>query len=846
MVARHKYRTLCGGQQPVGALLSMVSSSTLWLVWSVGAIWSVGVIWSIGSLTPLQAAEPAISRLSPPGFQRGTESDLEIAGARLADAKKLLFFSGGIEVVSLTAEADNKVKARIKIPENCPPGLHALRLASATGMSNLRMIGVSPLPQLQEAEPNSDFVAPQAIAVGHTINGLIKNEDVDYYVVELAENQPLTVELEGLRLQTEFFDPFVAILDANRFEVARSDDAPLLQQDCVCSVIAPKAGKYIIEVRESSFGGNDNCQYRLHVGDYPRPMAVIPSGGQPGETIQATLVDSTGKSWTEAITLPSTPNTNFSFVAVKDGKVAPSPNTLRVVSMPNVLETEPDNDPAKLGAHDLPVAFNGVLQTAGDIDWFKFRGKKDQQIEAVVWGRRVLRSPIDSWLEIHKVGGGRLAAADDTGGPDAVQAFKIPEDGEYMIAVRDHLNQGSPIHAYRIEISPPTPSLALEIAELQRYESQTLEIPRGGRMAVMLNAQRKNFSSDLALKLDGAPAGIEIVNPNIPAALGQIPLMIRAAADAPVDAALVGINAQTVGNDLNLTGKLNQRTMLVRGQNNVDMWGHNADRASVVVCETSPFDIEVVQPKVPLVRNGASSLTVKVTRQPEFKEPIRLRVLYAPGGVSASGSVQIAPDQTQAEVPLTANGNAALGTFPITVLARCKLAKGGDMWMASEFINLEIADAYFDFKFNKSVAEIGKPSVLGVGLTIKRPTEGEAQIEIVGLPAGVTAPQGPIKVAGDATSLSFPLEVAADAKPGQFKTLVCKATITRPDGTIVQNQGTGEIQIDAPVSQPTAVAAAPVQPTPAPAPAAKPLTRLEQLRQAKAAAAQQPPAGGSN
>ncbi len=458
-------------------------------------------VLTLGSLT---AAEPVISRLSPPGFQRGSEVDLEITGARLGDAKKLLFFSGGIEVVSLTPDKDNKVVAKLKIPADCPPGLHALRLASATGMSNLRLLGVSPFPQLQEAEPNSDFAAPQPITVGHTINGVVRNEDVDYYVVELAENQPLTVELEGLRLNTEMFDPFVAILDANRFEVARSDDAPLLQQDCVCSVVAPKAGKYIIEVRESSFGGNDNCQYRLHVGDYPRPMAVVPAGGSPGETINATLVDSTGKTWNESIKLPDAPG-EFAFVASKDGKFAPSPNMLRVAKMANAIETEPDNDPAKLTAHELPLACNGVLQSQGDVDWFKFKAKKDQQIEAVVWGRRVLRSPIDSYLEIHKVGGGRLAAADDSGGPDAVQAFKIPADGEYMVAIRDHLNQGSPIHAYRIEITAPTPSLSLDIAELQRYVAQTLEIPRGGRMAVMLNAQRKSFSSDLALSLEGAP-----------------------------------------------------------------------------------------------------------------------------------------------------------------------------------------------------------------------------------------------------------------------------------------------------------------------------------------------------
>ena len=207
--------------------------------------------------------------------------------------------------------------------------------------------------------------------------------------------------------------------------------------------------------------------------------------------------------------------------------------------------------------------------------------------------------------------------------------------------------------------------------------------------------------------------------------------------------------------------------MLVRGQNNVDMWGHNADRASIAVCDEAPFDIAVDQPKVPLVRNGAAALIVRITRKGDFKEAVRLRVLYTPGGVSASGSVQIAADQSQAEIPLTANGNAAIGTFPITVLARGRAAGGGDkpqgqrgdrgggISVASEFVNLEVADSFFDFKFNKALAEIGKPTTIGVGLTIKRPTEGEAQIELVGLPAGVTAPQGPIKIAADATSLEF-------------------------------------------------------------------------------------------
>src|SRR5690606_11884914 len=116
--------------------------------------------------------------------------------------------------------------------------------------------------------------------------GVIKFEDVDHFEVELAEDQTIHVEVEGLRLSYDYssriFDPYVAILDDGRFEVGESDDSPLLQQDPLCTFTAPKAGTYKIVLRDSSFGGNNLAHYRMHVGTFPRPIAVIPAGGIPG------------------------------------------------------------------------------------------------------------------------------------------------------------------------------------------------------------------------------------------------------------------------------------------------------------------------------------------------------------------------------------------------------------------------------------------------------------------------------------------------------------------------------------------------------------------------------------
>lgn len=765
---------------------------------------------------------------------------MTLHGDRLADSLKPLFYQPGIELLEINAQADGKVAtARLRISEDCRPGLHSLRLATRSGISNVRYFGIGTMPTIDEVEPNNEFTAPQSIPMNVTVQGLCTNEDADYYQVDLAEGQTLSVELEGLRLGTEFFDPFVAILDENRFELARSDDHPLAQQDCVCSVTVKSSGKYIVEVRESSFGGSGDSYYRVHVGDFPRPLVISPAGGRPGETIQASVVDVSGRSWTESIQLPQATG-ETPFVATQDGKSSPSGNLLRIIDLANHMETPNDeNDRAALVAIQTPAALNGIIETPGDKDWFKIVGKKDQTVEIRVFGRQTLRSPIDSWLEVCNSAGGVLAASDDDAGkPDSYLSYRFPEDGEYWITIRDQLLDGGPFHAYRIEVTLPQPSLHFTVDELQQYISQIVEVPRGGQMAVILRAQRANFGGPLQLRLEDAPAGIELLTPTVAADESFIPLMIRAPKEAAVDASLTNVVGQLVVEgqpDTNspISGTLSQRTMLVRGQNNIDVWGHDTKRLSLAITEELPFAIAVEQPQVPLTRNGNTELVVRATRKEGYADAISLRVLYNPPGVSASGSVSIAGDATEARIPVTANQQAAIGKFPITVLAHARGTDAG-RWLASEFITLDVQDSFFDFQFPKAVITQGESGFVTVGIAAKQPPEGEVEFELLGIPAGATTSTPKISWADQAQSINYPIVVAADACFGQHQTLVLQAVIKRPGGQIVQTQGTGELQIVPPPAKPAAEVAVAAPPPATPAePPTKPLSRLEQLRLAK-------------
>src|SRR5262249_50274711 len=144
----------------------------------------------------------------------------------------------------------------------------------------------------------------QMVSLNVTVNGVAGNEDIDYYEVRARKGERITAEVEGIRLGLTLFDPYVAILNAKRFELASSDDNALTWQDCFVSLAAPEAGGSRLAGREAAFAGNPKCVCRLRVGNFPSPTATIPSGGKLGEHLHIRWIgDVLGETATE-IDLP--------------------------------------------------------------------------------------------------------------------------------------------------------------------------------------------------------------------------------------------------------------------------------------------------------------------------------------------------------------------------------------------------------------------------------------------------------------------------------------------------------------------------------------------------------------
>ncbi|MFM9960844.1 MAG: PPC domain-containing protein [Planctomycetaceae bacterium] len=781
------------------------------------------------------AASPRLSIISPRGSQRGTEAVLTFSGSQLGDGEQILFYSPGFDVVKVETVDVNNCKATVKIAADCRLGEHVAQVRTKTGISDYRTFYVGALPQVDEKEPNNFFDQPQPITLNQTVVGTIGGEDVDYYIVDAQKGQRICAEVEAMRLGSALFDPYVAILDMKRFELSAADDTPLVNQDAVASIVAPEDGKYVIQIRETAYGGGSN--YRLHVGSFPRPLAVYPAGGKLGEEIDAKFLGDPAGEFVQKFKLPSADSKEFTgLFAMAGTEIAPSPNPFRLFEHGNSLEVEPNNSVAQATPATLPNAFNGILQEPGDIDFFKFTATKGQVFEVECYGRRI-RSAIDPVMTLYNAQGGGIVGNDDSRGPDSYFRATIPADGEYLLSVTDHLQRGGPGFVYRVEFTNVVPSLQLSIPQVERYGQyrRQVYVAKGNRFGTIINASRANFGGKLLLEPQGMPAGITIVAEPMAENLASMPVVFEAAADAPVNGALVDFIGRHADNPAIRGGFFNRAEFIIAAPGQSMYSWRDVDRLAVAVVDELPFKIDLVEPKVPLAQNGSMQLKVVATRKEGFKAPITLQFPFAPPGVGAVPSVTIPEGQNEALYPINAAGNAQVGKWRVFVLGSAEI--GGAAYSSTQLGNLEVTAPWVTFAMQRAAAEQGQPTEVVCKVEVATPFEGNANVQLVALPNKVVS--APLQFTKDTKELVFKVTTEKDSPAGKHG-IFGVVTITANGEPVTHNVGGAELRIDvplppkpntpAPMPMPAVAAAAPV-PMPVAAAPPKRLSRLEQLRE---------------
>ncbi len=780
---------------------------------------SLSTLAGAGSLF---AVSPVLNGTYPAGGQRGTELEVEFRGQRLEDFQQVLFYSPGFEVTKVNSTNAGVVKAMVKVAPTVMPGEHQMRVRTASGISELRTFYVSPFTQVQEVDKpaNDTKETAQKITANVTINGTVSREDEDWFALEAKKGQRIGVEVEGIRLGRDLFDPIITITKADGSKLGAADDTALLLQDPALTVIAPEDGTYYIHIQEAPYERNRDAMYRLHVGNFPRPIAVYPAGGKAGEKLAVKFIGDAAGDFTQEVTLPGAKDPKFPALALQNGLNAPSPNWLRVSDFPNVLESEPNNERATASgtAQEAPLAMNGIIEKNGDQDWFRFTGKKGQIWEINVYALGI-RSPLDAVLNVYDKDSRSLANNDDSGSADSYLRFTVPADGEFFVRVTDHLGRGGPNFVYRAEIAPVEQTLAYSIPEVNRDDSQgrqSMVVPRGNRFMTMMSIKRNNFGGEVQFDPKGLPAGVKVDADNIPGNLTSVPVVFEAAPDAAVGSTFVDLQGRLIEKDKDgkqtdrtIPGGLDQKLNLVLGRpNNTIYYSTYADKLVVSVAEEAPFKIDIIEPKVPLVREGSMQLKIVATRKEGFDDPITIYMPFRPPGMGADSSATIAKGSNSVTYTINANGGAETKVWRFPVLASATV-KGAPLWTSSQMAKLEIGMPMVGLKFDLATAELGQDSKVVCKLEQKLPFEGKAKLKLMGLPNKVTTVD--IEITKDMSEAVFPIKVDAQSPVGMHRNLYCSLIIEKDGEPITHNFGArGSLRIAAPEKK-VAEAAAPAK-----------------------------------
>lgn len=761
-----------------------------------------------------QAASPRLSSTVPAGGQRGTELEVRLNGARLDNSPEIVFLKPGIKVLKIDSVRTNSIKAMIQIAPDCALGEQQLRVRTGGGVSELRTFWVSACTNISEFEPNNERARAHQVPLGVTINGSAGGEDTDFYRVTAKKGQRISAEVEAIRLGRTMLDAFLAIRDGDGNVLASADDTTLLMQDAAVSILAPTDGTYYIEMRDTTYTGNETA-YRLHIGSFVRPMMVYPLGGKAGEKVIFKFIGDAAGEFSQEAKLPGTPSEKYGLFPRHDDNITPSPNWIRVSSFGNELEAEPNDTRSAATSHDgpLPIAFNGIISKKNDVDWFTFAAKKGQALEVNVYARR-LRSPLDSTIEILDPKGNRIQSNDDGAGADSVAKFTVSDDGEFSIGVRDQFQNGGAEFAYRVEVTLQHPSVVMSIPQVQRNDSQSRQfivVPRGGRFATMISAKRANFTGDLLLDIPDLPPGVKMIADTLPAKLELQPLVFEAAADAPVMGKFVELTARPTDTSKSLSSSYRHDVEFIYGQNNTYYYASREDRLYVAVCESAPFSIQVEEPKAPLVQYGALDLKVVAERRAGFDGPINVKMMWNPPGVSSLPDITIPKGSNSAVFQLNAKADAEPRKWKIAVLGstgregRNDNDRGGAVYVSSQLATLETAEPFVVGTVAPVIVSPGQEAKLVCKLDQRKAFEGKARVHVLGLPEKITASEAQITSADKEVVIK--LNVDPSTPLGSIRNFLCSADVVHNDHIIPHNLAAGAVIRVVPPKRPKQAAA---------------------------------------
>ncbi len=457
---------------------------------------------------PPNPRAPVLALTGPAGMQRGTTREITLTGSNLASPTGV--YTSFPAKVTIPRDQKNgtdsaKLRIQLEVPGDAPLGFHVLRLATAQGMSNLRIFCIDDLPQIDDMSAHSKE-KPQAVPIPGVVVGRLAGATGNYYLVRVTAGERVTFEVLGRRLGSGI-DPQITLYDARGMrEIAYDNDAPGCQSDPRLTYTFKKAGEYLVEVKDVLNRGGADFWYRLRIGDFPCATVPIPMAARRCSKVSVSFAGPVVAGVAPVLVdVPNDPLVNVVPVAPRGANgLYGWPVDLAVSDDPELVEKMSDHDPAGANRIPVPGGITGRFEKNNELDYYVFSAKKSQRllIEAHTLEHN---SPTLVYLVV-KDGKGKneLVRSEPQLLPPDDQRIKFtaPADGDYLIEAQ-HLNYlGGPSEVYRLTVTPSTPTFELGLG-IERYDATA-----GGSVSLPLLLTRRGYEGPVAVSVVAGHPGI--------------------------------------------------------------------------------------------------------------------------------------------------------------------------------------------------------------------------------------------------------------------------------------------------------------------------------------------------
>lgn len=460
---------------------------------------------------PIRAEPPKATALFPAGVQQGQTVAVAVEGTDGAWPVQIWTSDSCVQARVL----EEKGKIEVTAAADAVPGVYWLRFFNEDGATSLRPFLVGTVAEMNENEPNDSLSDAQVVeSTPVVVNGILRRSgDVDTYAVKLAAGQTLVASIEANCQLGSDMDGLLQIVSRAGFVLEQNDEYHDLDPQIVFT--APDDGIYLVRTfafpatptSRIDFAGDEAYVYRLTLttggfADHAWPLAVT-TGGTPEVTIEGWNIPDDAQSLTAARVVDSIARfAHPELASTVDALVEPTASA---------VETEP-NDEAHPVDLPFPATVTGRIDSAGDVDVYRFQATKGQAMRFQVESRE-LGFPLDPVLRVLNAAGEERKRVDDSSrrSRDAELDFTAPDDGPLLVEVSDLYGDGGFRYVYRLRAIEPKPDYAL------RVEEDHFALVVGKPLEIKVDVDRKDgFKQAIQISAEGLPEGVTLEPINSP------------------------------------------------------------------------------------------------------------------------------------------------------------------------------------------------------------------------------------------------------------------------------------------------------------------------------------------